>query len=926
MAIINGTDNSDSSGSHLPPILYRKLTGTLGDDSIFGFSGDDILIGLAGADLLDGGKGADTMEGGDGSDTYIVDDFSDKTIEATDSKIGGTDIVKSSVGRLLGFGLENLELTGTANNVGFGNTLDNNMSGNIGNNTMNGFGGNDRLFGNGGNDILLGDNGNDYLDGWTGTDRMDGGAGNDFYIVDSTTDTVIEATADLTGGIDTVQSTVSRTLEFGIENLFLTGFRSIIDGTGNELHNTIYGSHLGNNQLSGLDGNDRLFGNMGNDVLFGGNGDDRLDGGAGADTMQGDAGNDTYYIDDMGDSINEISDDFKSGIDTVNTFFNHFLGAKFEHLNLLGGVIGRGNDKNNNIIGNSLGNNLSGLAGNDLLSGMDGNDNLSGDNGNDRLFGGDGDDNLHGGLGNDTLEGGAGSDFLNGADGADRMLGGSGNDKFFVNNTGDVASDLADNILGGVDLVITSVSMSFGAGIDNAQMEGAGVLIVNGNALDNVIDDNTTSVVGSTISGGFGNDTINGFAGNDQLRGDDGNDTLNGGEGSDDLRGGKDADIMSGGNGDDSYAVDDLGDVVTESAGGGVDEVTVHVRDIGSTLTYTLGAEIENLKFQGLFVAVPVEAIPRISTPSSIMGIGNSLDNVIGTEGIDDNTNVIIRGLDGNDTIFSEIGNQTLFGDAGNDLLRAGPSIAAPADLALPIPADNDILNGGTGIDKMHGGIGNDTYFVDHADDLTVEEFDDRISGTDTVNSSVTRILGFGLENLRLIGTAAIGGTGNVKNNIIVGNDGNNTLNGLNGNDNLNGGSGIDTLDGGEGNDLLVAGIADNDNLKGGLGSDIFLFNTALGTSARDRITDYNVAADTIRLENSIFTALTTLGILGAASFKSGTAPTATDANDFLLFNTSTGVVLYDADGNGAGVAQHIATISLVGLVGTVTAADFAVV
>jgi Ca2+-binding RTX toxin-like protein len=54
---------------------------------------------------------------------------------------------------------------------------------------------------------------------------------------------------------------------------------------------------------------------------------------------------------------------------------------------------------------------------------------------------------------------------------------------------------------------------------------------------------------------------------------------------------------------------------------------------------------------------------------------------------------------------------------------------------------------------------------------------------TDTLQSSLTRTLTANVENLKLIGTAAINGTGNAGNNVLTGNSGNNTLTGLEGND-----------------------------------------------------------------------------------------------------------------------------------------------
>lgn len=83
--------------------------------------------------------------------------------------------------------------------------------------------------------------------------------------------------------------------------------------------------------------------------------------------------------------------------------------------------------------------------------------------------------------------------------------------------------------------------------------------------------------------------------------------------------------------------------------------------------------------------------------------------------------------------------------------------------------------------------------------------------------------------------------------------------------------------------------------LTGGTGNGIFKFTTQ---NHVDQITDYNVPNDTIQLENAVFTALTTIGTLAASQFKIDTKTL--DANDFIIYNKATGVVLYDAEGNGA--------------------------
>jgi Ca2+-binding RTX toxin-like protein len=81
-------------------------------------------------------------------------------------------------------------------------------------------------------------------------------------------------------------------------------------------------------------------------------------------------------------------------------------------------------------------------------------------------------------------------------------------------------------------------------------------------------------------------------AGGDTLDGADDEDTLEGNGGDDELDGGDDAYSMWGGTGNDIYIVGDAADEVTEYAGEGTDTV-------GASISYTLGAEVENLALIG---------------------------------------------------------------------------------------------------------------------------------------------------------------------------------------------------------------------------------------------------------------------------------------------------------------------------------------
>lgn len=182
---LTGSGNLDGVGNALDNTLTgnsgnNRLDGAAGNDVLNGGAGNDVLLGGAGNDrlngddgndILDGGAGNDTLAGGAGDDIYIVDQAGDTVSEGF---AAGTDTVRSSLNYTLGANLENLELTGSGNLNGTGNSLDNLLTGNTGNN---------RLDGGAGNDVLAGRRGNDtYVYGQNyGNDQIDnsGGAAND---------------------------------------------------------------------------------------------------------------------------------------------------------------------------------------------------------------------------------------------------------------------------------------------------------------------------------------------------------------------------------------------------------------------------------------------------------------------------------------------------------------------------------------------------------------------------------------------------------------------------------------------------------------------------------------------------------------------------------------------------------------------------
>ena len=107
------------------------------------------------------------------------------------------------------------------------------------------------------------------------------------------------------------------------------------------------------------------------------------------------------------------------------------------------------------------------------------------------------------------------------------------------------------------------------------------------------------------------------------------------------------------------YVVDNVGDVVNETAGDGTDSVLSYI-SFSLADPHVIGA-VENLKLLGT---------------ADINATGNDLDN-------------------------------TLCGNSGDNILIGG--------------AGADMLHGYAGADTMYGGTGDDTYVVDNAGDVVNE-------------------------------------------------------------------------------------------------------------------------------------------------------------------------------------------------------------
>jgi len=166
----------------------------------------------------------------------------------------------------------------------------------------------------------------------------------------------------------------------------------------------------------------------------------------------------------------------------------------------------------------------------------------------------------------------------------------------------------------------------------------------------------------------------------------------------------------------------------------------------------------------------------------------------------------------------------------------------------------------------MSGGLGDDIYIVDNALDQVRESAG---AGFDTVETSRSITLAANVEMLVFAGSANLSGAGNSLGNVIVGNAGAN----------------------------LIDGRGGSDTLTGGDGADIFLFSDRPNDVSIDLVTDFDVVADTLRLDDAAFAGLG-LGRLATAAFALGTE--AADAADRILYDPTAGGLYFDRDGSAA--------------------------
>ncbi|WP_281018759.1 FecR domain-containing protein [Minwuia sp. IMCC3077] len=810
------------------------LIGALGNDSLLGGDDDDLLRGGVGNDTLDGGAGNDTLLPGsnDGTGEVIITgtgddlvsfdgaglgffnlDYSAETTglvgnigntSGTVVKANGTDtlvdvdVIDGTVGGLLITG-------GTGNDSFTVDLIDQNefvqFRGGQGNDTFIGGAGFDRLdYINAASGINLnielgltdgdGDGGVDTFSnvdefrGSDNTDIMTGSTGNDRFITREGNDTV-----DGAGGFDLVRydrasvEFVNVDLTAGTANVRQNGL-DFVDFLSNI--ESIRGSLLGNDTISGTaeserfegrGGNDILSGLAGNDTLFGGDGDDTIDAGAGFDLLDGGAGGNDLLIVDFSGTANGVNTQGTADDIVEATSLFQVGGTKtisgFERVSLTG------SDGNDELVGGDLEDSLFGGLGNDTLNG--------GAGGSDSIVGGSGDDELLGAR-TATFDGGDGIDKLtiNLAAATDNIVIddqgtitslvdgteirgievlnatlGSGNDSVDFSNTD--ASDIIDGGLGddtinagtnndtlaggaGIDLLIADFSGS----VNSVVTQGTNDDITQATIINQVGDSKTVSGFEiASLTGGINNDELVGGAFDDTLIGNDGNDTLHGGSGG--------ADQIDGGGGDDNMFGSATG---TFDGGTGLDRLAGDFSSIAEDMV--LAAD------DGTDIFADGTSITSIEALNATLGSGND--------------SVDFAGIDLSDTID---------GGAGNDTINAG--------------TNNDTLSGGAGIDLLiadFSGSVNSVVTQGTNDDITQATIINQIGDSKTVS-------GFEIVNL----------TGGISTDELVGGAFDDTLIGNGGNDTLHGGSGgADQIDGGDGDDNLFGSATGT--FDGGAGTD----------------------------------------------------------------------------------------------------------
>jgi Ca2+-binding RTX toxin-like protein len=567
----------------------------------------------------------------------------------------------------------------------------------------------DTIDGGDGNDVIVTDN--PFFESG-GADRLSGGKGDDTFKMDGYTYT--GAVIDGGDGIDTLQlGGLTDTTIKNVEILDGYGHRGtveqyrsfskfidsddasskiniFIDGAGGTLDfsKSVTGgfsvsvhaeSTTSGVTITGSNNDDYFLGSQYNDKIEGGKGSDIFTTSEGIDLLNGNAGDDIFVLDASSSGRGRI--DGGTGTDTVesNIDLQGYTFNNIEVLKTLGtsGTIGQFNYFQTIYFKNDLIKNIYlSLCGDggviDFQSKIGGDNTLTVDA---RVLTSDA--AITGSSAADTIFGSAYDDRLDGGKGADQLSGGLGNDVYIVDNGGDF---VFENVVQGTDTVVARVSYALQAGQEIEHLRSGDDF---GTAAINL----TGNEFAQTIRGTFGDNVLDGKGGADTLYGYGGNDT---------------------------YVVDNAGDSVFESRGGGSDTVL-------SSTSYTLqaGQEIETLQ---LLASTKNAALNLTGNDFAQTLIGNNGANVLDGQGGADT----LIGRGGNDTYFVDSKADRVVEAAGGgrdtvvattsyqlgtgqaiETLQLAKSTGTAGYVLVGNALDNTII-GNAGDNRLDGRLGND--------------------------------------------------------------------------------------------------------------------------------------------------------------------------------------------------------------------------
>ena len=711
------------------------------------------------------------------------------------------------------------------------------------------------------------------------------------------------------------------------------------DYTGTANADLIIGNDLPN-IIDGGDGNDVIFGGGGDDFLLGGNGDDVIFGGDGNDLI-----------------------DVGSG----NNFAAGGAGSDFIY----------GGDGNDTLLGGSGSDEIYGGDGDDILSGGEGVDYVQGDGstaGNETVQGNlflvTSDDILIGGEGNDSFR-------ITSAENAENVVivGGSsdqdnaGNEARYIDveeavegdeDAGFVVFDTVTNQYIPLDSRLISEQTETDVRLNLVTRPGSSAISTFASSIAGY---NAVDTLEFTESGDFSESLI--FSGIERIELASGVNIVLSAEQLEE-------------NGESlSTGFLNPGTHIYGVAGGPTESVTIKLEfeeeefepdvDGADEVEYQSAVfEVDDYSVAELFHNVDIIYDATEGEAGSYVRIDGANETAGARE--------IVHGSDGVDYVTARLGDDVVYGNGGNDLLVGhggadyldggegddifliggfGSGVQGTTSKAddgqkewIATGAKHDVIVGGDGVDTLRitTGIGantkaNGTIVLnnDNFKSMEVVQVGGTVGRLNVENTALQLLNDHYYFNAN--GTVAnlsntLGNNGGTINNVVVdasglttngltfeGNANNQTFIGTSKADRFIGNGGNDTLTGGGGADTFVFGKVWTQVVTGAADEEQVYVNTAFNLTGKDTITDFLRGTDKLELHTDQFASLT--GGITNANIKVGAGAVAGDSNDYLIFDTTTKTLKYDADGNGAGAAVDIAVLTGVT---TLTASDFVIV